>query len=308
MYTGVVAAESLPNVLNCVRQINRCRERARPPAPAKDDPLFTIFVSGFPTYFFLGAVEVTINGVLRRHLVFATPLQLRYLANAKLWMGDGTFDIITLPFTQLWSVHGTIVGEGGASKSVPLLHVAMTRRKEADYVAILEFVVSKLHAPAIKQFTSDYEKALWKAVARVFPGVEHWGCSYHQIQADMRRLKDKEHLAVQYQKDPEIRQVVQWTLCLCYLHHSEIRQVFYEIVSLASPALNVYLAYMEKNWISETCYWDTTKWSVYNRKKRTNNDVEGTHNRWRLRGEVQKMTIYKLSEFLFKEQGQLLLV
>jgi hypothetical protein len=33
----------------------------------------------------------------------------------------------------------------------------------------------------------------------------------------------------------------------------------------------------------------------------------GTHNRWRLRGEVQKMTIYKLSAFLFKEQGQLLL-
>ena len=161
-------------------------------------------MSGFPPDFYLGAEEVTIKEVLCRHLVFATPLQLRHLFNVKLWMGGGTFDIITLtlntansnPFTQLWSVHGTIVGEGGASKSVPLLHVAMTRRKEADYVAILEFVVSKLHAPAIKQFTSDYEKALWKAVARVFPEVEHWGCSYHHIQAEMRRLKDKEHLAI----------------------------------------------------------------------------------------------------------------
>ncbi len=106
-------------------------------------------MSGFPPDFYLGAVEVTIKGVLCRHLVFATPLQLRHLANVKLRMGDGTFDIITLPFTQLWSVHGTIVGEGGASKSVPLSHVAMTRQKEADYVAIFEFVKSKLHAPAI---------------------------------------------------------------------------------------------------------------------------------------------------------------
>jgi hypothetical protein len=119
--------------------------------------LFTIFVSGFPPDFYLGAVEVTIKGVLCRHLVFATPLQLRHLFNVKLWMGGGTFDIITLtlntansnPFTQLWSVHGTIVGEGGASKSVPLLHVAMTRRKEADYVAIFEFVKSKFHAHGI---------------------------------------------------------------------------------------------------------------------------------------------------------------
>jgi hypothetical protein len=185
--------------------------------------LFTIDLSGFPPNFYLGAVEVVLEGVLCRHLLFATPLQLRHLANIKLWMGDGTFDIIALPFKQLWSIHGTILGEGGENKSVPLLHVAMTRRKEADYVAVLEFIKSKLHAPAIKQFTSDYEKALWKAVARVFPEVEHWGCSFHQIQAEMRRLKDKEHLSVAYQTDPEIRRVVQLTLCLCYLHHSEIR-------------------------------------------------------------------------------------
>ncbi|KAK4009517.1 hypothetical protein OUZ56_018644 [Daphnia magna] len=123
----------------------------------------------------------------------------------------------------LWSIHGTILGEGGESKSVPLLHVAMTRRKEADYVAVLEFIKSKLHTPAIKQFTSDYKKELWKAVERVFPRVQHRGCSYNQIQEKMRRLKDKEHFATEYRTDPEIRRIVQLTLCLCYLHHSEIR-------------------------------------------------------------------------------------
>ncbi|KAK4021741.1 hypothetical protein OUZ56_003650 [Daphnia magna] len=125
---GSVPADSLPNLLNCVRQVNRCRESARPPAPAKDNPFFTIDLSGFPPNFYLGAVEVELVG------------------------------------------------------------------------------------------------ALWKAVARVFPEVQHWGCSFHQIQAEMRRLKDKENLSVAYQTDPEIRRVVQLTLCLCYLHHSEIRQ------------------------------------------------------------------------------------
>ena len=58
---GVVPADSLPNLLNCVRQVNRGRESARPQAPAKDNPLFTIVLSGFPPDFYLGAVEVNID-------------------------------------------------------------------------------------------------------------------------------------------------------------------------------------------------------------------------------------------------------
>ena len=48
----------------------------------------------------------------------------------------------------------------------------------------------------------------------------------------MRRLKDKGHLAIEYQTDLEIRRVVQLTLCLCYLHHSEIRQHFLKLFHL----------------------------------------------------------------------------
>ncbi|EFX77924.1 hypothetical protein DAPPUDRAFT_105533 [Daphnia pulex] len=118
---GSVPVDSLPNLLNCVRHVNRCRESVRPPAPAKDNPLFTIDFSCFPPDFYLVAVEVVLDGVLWRHLLFATQLRLRHLANIKLWMEDGTFDIIALPFKQLWSIHGTILGEGGESKSVPLL-------------------------------------------------------------------------------------------------------------------------------------------------------------------------------------------
>ena len=111
------------------------------------------------------------------------------------------------------------MGEGGESKSVPLVHVAVTCRKEADYVAVLQFVKSKLHAPTIKQFILNYE-ILWKAVQRVFPGFENWSCSYHKIQEDMRRFhnkirfKDKEHLVIEYRTDPEIRRVMQLTLSL----------------------------------------------------------------------------------------------
>lgn len=220
-------------------------------------------------------------------------------------MADGTLDIIALPFKQLWSVHGSIMGKDRIYNTQALLNVAMTRRKEKDYIAVLEFVVSKLHAPAIQQFTSDFEKALWKAVGKVFPNVQHWGCSYHHIQAEMRRIKDKEHLATDYLTDHELRGVVQQTLCLCYIHHSEIRQVFDEIVKNAPTKLSGYLNYLEKEWIRDDAFWNPKKCSVYNRKKRTNNESEGTHNRWRIRGEVNKMTIYKLAEFLFKEQQRI---
>ena len=47
--------------------------------------------------------------------------------------------------------------------------------------------------------------------------------------------------------------------------------------------------------------------SLFITGNRTNNDPEGTQNQWKIRGEVHNMTIYKRSEFLFKEQEQLLL-
>jgi hypothetical protein len=77
-----------------------------------------------------------------------------------------------------------------------------------------------------------------------------------------------------YQTDSEILRVVQLTLCLCYLHHSEVRQVFFEIASQVPIALSGFLAYVEKKSISENAYWQTTKWSVTRGKR-------GPTTRWR---------------------------
>ncbi len=104
-------------------------------------------------------------------------------------------------------------------KSAPLVHVTMTRQKEAEYVAFLESVKSNLHAPTIKQFTSDYEKALWKAVEIVFPSDQAYYTGAAHTTKSMRLWEDWRINSIwqtEYQTDLEIRRVVQQTVFATY--------------------------------------------------------------------------------------------
>ena len=92
-----------------------------------------------------------------RHLIFATPHQLDILQTARRWYLDGTFRVISKPFTQLWSIHA-FIRQGNAVKQVPLLFVMMSRRRKIDYVAVLNKVKDVLpDTPLVESFTMDFE-------------------------------------------------------------------------------------------------------------------------------------------------------
>ena len=58
--------------------------------------------------------------------------------------------------------------------------------------------------------------------------------------------------------------------------------------------LRLFCDYIKKNWI------ESSKWSAYFEKFRTNNGVEGYHNRLKHRDRLQ-LDIYSLADLLFRE-------
>ena len=162
------------------RQVNRARSASRPKPPGKHDHSFKINEKYFPDGFYKGEVEAMNRGEKRRHLVFATNDQLRYLATIKKWYMYGTFEMIGLPFIQVLSIHGFLAmddldhpGDSIEMKSQPLFYAAMTRRKTVDYVAVLTRLMPLLRPtdfvpwPAVEKVMSDFERAMWLAVLKV---------------------------------------------------------------------------------------------------------------------------------------------
>jgi len=62
----------------------------------------------------------------------------------------------------------------------------------------------------------------------------------------------------------------------------------------ARGRLRLFCEYIKKNWI------ESRKWSVYCEKFRTNNGVEGYHNRLKHKDRLQ-LDIYRLADLLFRE-------
>ena len=157
---------------------------------------------------------------------------------------------------------------------VPLAFVLMSRRTTGDYVEMFKSLKSLLgHEPVIGEVVSDFEVALWKAIREVFPQVHHFGCAFHWAQAVLRKIKNM-RITVSTQQEQISR-----LLCLPYLPAREIRGEFEKIKDSASPSLQPLFAYMARVWL-DSRYFQPENWSVFRRKIRTNNDVEGNHHAW----------------------------
>ena len=132
-----------------------------------------------------------------RHLIFFSDTQLDYLKKAKSWYVDGTFKIVKDPFTQLLTIHTTVM-YNNKTTSIPIAFIYMSRRRKIDYLAvfkkIIEIVEKESHEkPKVKKIMADFEIALWQAIRTLksenyLPDIIMKGCFFHFCQATFRKV------------------------------------------------------------------------------------------------------------------------
>lgn len=197
------------------------------------------------------------------------------------------FEVMRLPFIMLLTIHA-FVRRGDCSKQVPLVYVMMTGKSAKDYASVLRGIVQLLGGNiCLEGVVLDYERAIWKALRVVFQDrqISFQGCAFHWGQAVWRHVQSL-GLASQYLSDAGTRCFIRKLLSLPFIPAEHIEPTFDALRSFnSSDNIEPLLDYVHTNWI-QSSFWPIQCWCVYGQSVRTNNDVEGWHNRLNSRAGV----------------------
>src|SRR5271165_3687050 len=149
--------------------------------------------------------------------------------------------------------------------------------------------------------TGDFESAMWTAATEIFGAeVELRGCLFHWNQAIYRRIQDS-GLQKGCHTKRGVNSFCKLIMALPFLPAEWIEPVFQQLKRAAPTAkITGLLDYVERQWISSTTF-PIASWSVYKRPFRTNNDVEGWHQKLNASSRAAGLNMYKLIHVLHIE-------
>ncbi len=268
---------NLPPLPELQRIANRKRCKIRPSEPTNID--FDVDESFIPADF----LRADIRCGRSRHLIFATEQMLALLSKSRTWYMDGTFSLVKKPFMQLYSIH-VFIKNGEFTKQVPVMFSLMSSKRQVDYEAVfrkINDIVSR--AVRVHEFVLDFEQAVWQAIRTVFPNAVVQGCAFHWSQAVWRKMQSL-GLQVPYRENRSVHKHCRRVLGLPLIPADQIRNVFNRMMRhLRSQQLIDLYDYIDTNWVQSNT-WPPESWSVYNKTIRSNNDVEGYHQRLTKKG------------------------
>ena len=191
-------------------------------------------------------------------------------------------------------------------KQVPVVMVLMSRRTAADYYEVFKSTIALLErVPAMEKLVLDYESALWKALNEAFPTAKKSGCCFHFRQAIYRKVQDV-GLAAAYLQDESRNQIIRKLMAICLLPPTLMRNKFHQmqrkVQTQGSQKMIRLFDYLQTTWLRNSL-WSVENVSVYGSEVRTNNDIEGRHNRLNKRGR-NNMPLYSLIDVLHTESQQ----
>ncbi|XP_052796013.1 uncharacterized protein LOC128228633 [Mya arenaria] len=184
----------------------------------------------------------------------------------------------------------------------PCLQPSTTVEDEDADMPTLErtMLVEELGQHCAEGFVCDFEKVVWLAVREVFPGKEMKGCAFHLSQAVWRHVQSV-GLAKTYRRRVGVFNFVRMLLALQFLPASHIRRAFDKLAETATTeATRALTSYIERQWMMNPIF-AVEVWSVFRQTIRTNNDVEGWHNRLNQKAGGSGLGFYRLVPVLRRE-------
>ena len=146
----------------------------------------------------------------------------------------------------------------------------------------------------------DFEVAIKQAIQLNFPTSTYQGCYYHFCQAIMRKIKDI-GLQIQYKENTEqLKSFVRRTAALAFAPIRFVRLAWQGIKADTPelPRIDEFVMYFETTWIAGTFH--TSEWETEG--PRTNNHLEGWHNRLRRVVGKYHPNIFECVEVFQREQ------
>ena len=309
---------NFPTDKNLCKMINRYRQSVRPKPPNEDgsniiewDFDLTRLDSEVPEDFFRGSSTSVYRGKDRRHFLFATKDQLKYLQKASDISFDGTFGPVKKPHYQLFTVHATLAMDDGCQSSMPIAYALMMGKAEVDYTSVLTLLKTTVENVTseemrVKRILVDYEVAIWNAIRNVFgENVRVRGCWFHFNQAIYKQVK-KLNLEKDYLKGTEMHQMIRYLMTLPLMDARNIPKVFDILLEEYQPTINSkenvkkLFNYFKKQWMGQD-YFKPSDWSCFEKQIRTNNQVESWNKIIFSKANKKSQNIYLLTEILAKD-------
>lgn len=238
-----------------------------------------------------------------RIVVFSSLKAREIMSKETNFFGDGTFKSCPSPFVELYTIHadtGSIIDHTNIK---PLVYALMSDRKTKTYEILFRIMKSQLPKWNPLKFMVDYEKAVMKAIAVVFPSTTTKGCYYHYNKAIFKKGK-----ALNMTTSPDLKEVrmIQLSAVLPLIPEHEIFHGWVYIIARYGDGDDTgskkkFINYMEKEWLRE----DFIKvWCVFGESHRTTNALEAWHSKINRAMQVKNPNIMHFLHVLKDDSSQ----
>ncbi|KRY28631.1 hypothetical protein T01_15589, partial [Trichinella spiralis] len=231
-------------------------------------------------------------------LVCATGYNIKLLAAMRTWVMDGTFKIVPQWYQQLFTIPAFVSG-----KVMPAVYCLCMGKDIGTCGYIFQALIDKAAVLEVDlnpdTIICDFETALIPAIRGYFPNTRVQGCYFHFCQAVHRKVGEL-GLKTRYRQHEETRRKIRMLLATAFLPVPHVNTGVSLLEAGTTSKLAALFQYFRQEWMTDE---RLPLWNVHSVNIRTNNHLEGWHNRLNRKAAKSHNGLYELLQLLIAEQG-----